>query len=309
MSHDAEIIAQAITAIKPTPDYLKDYIFPFVIAFFSALLGGISAIYINRHQELKNIAKENYISANQVFLLAQECLSNLVAIKYNYEDIKSDHPLVRAGHFPTIITNLDDVTFNAHSLYFIRTIPTANKKAWQKLVGFIKYRILRKKIEQPSAEELRKSWRNIVKISSMFGNYNQVMGLLRMRNSMNEEVKQLLSEGNNIMLYAPIEEVRKRIGDKLCGGFVDVTESVISLTDYVMQELHNFLLEFSEIAESNIELKRIKEWGRFPIYKNTQEAFLECMKTIIKPNYKILSEYTGAPEEKLRNKYNFNELA
>ncbi|MBJ6585395.1 hypothetical protein JGT78_05380, partial [Enterobacter asburiae] len=123
MSHDAELIAKAISALQPKPDYLKDYVLPFVIALFGALLGGLSAVRISKRQELKNIARDNFVAANQVFVLAHGCLAKLVAIKSNYEHISSDVPLVRAGEFPTIVTKLEDVKFNAHELFFIRTRP------------------------------------------------------------------------------------------------------------------------------------------------------------------------------------------
>ncbi|HDC4289508.1 TPA: hypothetical protein O8L16_000250 [Enterobacter cloacae] len=304
MSHDAELIAKAISALQPKSDYLKDYVLPFVIALFGALLGGLSAVSINRRQGLKNIARDNFVAANQIFVLAHGCLDKLVAIKSNYEHISSDAPLIRAGEFPTIVSKLDDVKFNAHELYFIRTIPTANKNRWQKIKWVVLHRILRRKIKQPSIDELRKSWRNKVRIGAMFENYNQVMELLRIRNPINERVKEIMAQ-TGIKEFREVGLVRKILGEGLCGGFVDLTESAISLTDYVMHELHQFLLEFPEIAESNIELSRIKEWGRFPTYHNQQEAFLNCMKPIMKPNYKTMSEYTGVPEAMLKRKYNF----
>lgn len=304
MSHDAELIAKAISALQQKPDYLKDYVLPFVIALFGALLGGLSAVRISKRQELKNIARDNFVAANQVFVLAHGCLAKLVAIKSNYEHISSDVPLVRAGEFPTIVTKLEDVKFNAHELFFIRTRPTANKSLWQKIKWTFLYRILRRKIKQPSIDELRKSWRNVVKIGAMFENYNQVMELLRKRNHINERVKEVMAQ-IGIMEYREVNLVRKMLGDELCGGFVDITESTISLTDYVLDELHQFLLAFPKIAESNIELSKIKEWGHLPTYHNKQQAFLNCLKPIVKPNYKTMAEYTGMTEATVIKKYNY----
>lgn len=309
MSPDAILLAKAIVSLQPTPDFWKDYIFPIVLAFFSALLGGASAIYINRKQELKNITKDNFVAASQIYVMAYECLSNLVAIKGNYVHIKSDEPLVRAGMFPTIATKLEDVSFNARSLYFIRPIPTANKTLRQKTIWYFKHKILKIKIEEPLSEELRKSWRNPVRTSAMFSNYNQAMELFRVRNSINEKVKDILSQHHNLLGDIPREDVRNLLGINLFVPFIDTTESSIAVTDYVMTELYDFLLKFPDIAESNIELGRIKEWGRFATYKNTQGSFQNCMKPMLKPDYKILSEYTGASVEYLEKKYDFSSLA
>lgn len=308
MTHNAEVIATAIAALKPTPDYLKDYVVPFIVAFFSALFGGMTAIYINRQQEIKTVNKNNYILACQILMMAQECLSNLVAIKSNYADIESDEPLVRAGKFPTILSKLEDVAFNSHTLYFIRSTPTANKSYFQKLMWIFNHKILNQKVAQPSALDIRKSWRNILRISAMFSNYNQVMGFIRFRNDMNEKIKQKLSSNHGIMHTYSVEEVSQILGKDLCCGFVHLTESIIAITDYLMVELNDFLKEFPVIAESNIELSRIKEWGRMPTYVNSQEAFLKLMEPILKPNFTDLSKYTGLTEEILRRQFNFDFL-
>ncbi|MBS6015044.1 MAG: hypothetical protein KIB48_12575 [Enterobacter cloacae] len=307
MSHDAELIAKAISALQPKTDYLKDYVFPISMAFFSALLGGLSALHINRRQELKNVTKENFTAATQLYTLAHECLSNLIALKSNYQDINSDEPLIRANQFPTLLSKLDDISYNTRTLYFIRAIPTANKSLWQQFTWKLKHKILRIQIKVPSSAELRNSWRNTVRIHAMFSNYNQVMELMRFRNTLNEQVKHTMAQ-NCSEPNVPVEMVQKILGEKLTGEYVDVTESTIALTDYVIAEMYHFLREFPAIAESNLELSRIREMGRFLVYENTQEAFLECLKPIMKPDYKTLAKYTGATEEQLRRKNTYSDL-
>lgn len=299
--HTGEI-ARAIESLRPTTDYVKDYVFPVTMAFASAFLGGLSAVYINKKLELQKIARDNLVTSIQAVALAQDCLSNLVSIKTNYLSIDSDEPLIRASQFTTIITKFDDVTFNTNSLYFIRQIPTANKKFFESLSWKIKHRIFRIKIKIPSTEELRGTWRNSVRVGAMFGNYNQVMGLLRYRNELNEQVKDKIAIFSDAL---PLEHVQSTLGKKLCGGFVDITESSISLVDHVMVELRHFLEEFPAIAESNIELSRVREWGGVPTYVNTQEAFLKCMEPIMKPDFKKFLAYTGMSEQEARDKYTF----
>ncbi|HHL2528105.1 TPA: hypothetical protein ACQ317_004047 [Yersinia enterocolitica] len=251
-------IVKAIESLRPSTDYLKDYVFPVAMAFASAFFGGLSAIYINRRQELQKIARDNLVTSIQAVALAQDCLSNLVSIKANYLKIDSDEPLIRACEFITIITKFDDVTFNTNSLYFIRQIPTANKKLIESLMWKIKHRILRMKIKTPPSEELRGTWRNSVRVGAMFGNYNETMGLLRYRNELNEQVKDKFSKYGD---EPTLEHIQITLGKKLCGGFIDITETSIALIDHVIVELYHFLLEFPIVAESNIELSRVREWG------------------------------------------------
>lgn len=294
-------IAKAIESLRPTTDYVKDYVFPVTMAFASAFLGGVSAVYINKKQELKNITRDNLVTSIQAVALAQDCLNNLVSIKTNYLKIDSDEPLIRAANFTTIITTFDNVTFNTNSLYFIRQIPTANKSLFESIFWKIKHRVFRMKIKTPSPKELRGTWRNTVRVGAMFRNYNEAMGMLRFRNELNEQVK------DKVSLYGELSLGRMRIalGKRLCAGFIDITESSIALIDHVMVELHNFLSEFPAIAESNIELSRVREWGGVPTYVNTQDAFLKCMEPIKKPDFKKFYDYTGMSEKEAQDKYTF----
>ncbi|MCM7771510.1 hypothetical protein M8S83_05245 [Enterobacter asburiae] len=98
MSPDAILLAKAIVSLQPPSDYIKDYVFPIALAFFSALLGGMSAIYINHKQELKNITKSNFVAANETFVKAHECLNNLIAIKTNYEHITLTSLFIEHSH-------------------------------------------------------------------------------------------------------------------------------------------------------------------------------------------------------------------
>lgn len=295
-------IVKAIESLRPTADYVKDYVFPIAMAFASAFFGGLSAVYINRKQELQKIARDNLVTSIQAIALAQDCLSNLVSIKTNYLNIDSDEPLIRASNVTTIITKFDDVTFQTNTLYFIRQIPTANKKILESLKWKFKHRILRMQIKTPSSEELRRTWRNSVRVGAMFGNYNKAMGMLRYRNILNEQVKDKVSIYSDTLT---LEQVQIAIGKKLCGGFIDITESSIALIDHVMIELYHFLLEFPAIAESNIELSRVREWGGIPTYENKQKAFLKCMEPIKKPDFKKFFAYTGMSEQEARDKYTF----
>ncbi|CZY06084.1 hypothetical protein [Enterobacter hormaechei] len=307
MSPDAILLAKAIVSLQPSSDYMKDYIFPITLAFFSALLGGMSAIYINRKQDLKNITKDNFVAANETFVKAHGCLNNLIAIKANYKHITFDEPLYRALAYPTMLVKKDEVIFNPSTLYFIRPIPTANKPFPQNLIWHIKHRILNMEVPSPPPEELLYTWRNVVRISSMFGNYNQIMEFLVTRNELSQLAKEKARELGDMSEQQTLLELPKHLGRPLCGGLIDVTEQAIALTDHVIIELHKFMMEFPAIASSNIELKRIREWGGLPTYTNQQPLFLETIKPMAKPNFERLGAYVGISEDEARTRYTYRD--
>lgn len=301
-------IVKAIESLRPSTDYVKDYIFPVAMAFASAFFGGVSAVYINRRQELQKIARDNLVTSIQAINLAHDCLTNLISIKTNYINIDSDEPLVRFGRFTTIVTKSDDVRFNNSSLYFIQQIPTANKNIIESVIWMVRHRILRMKIITPSSEELRGTWRNTVRIGTMFGNYNEAMSLLKFRNELNEQVKDKIlmhGHGHGHGHELSFEEVQRILDKKLCTGIIDMTETCIALIDHLIIEFYHFLLEFPAVAESNIELSRVREWGRVPTYENKQETFLKCLEPIKQPDFKKFFAYTGMTEQEAREKYTF----
>lgn len=306
MSPDAVLLAKAILSLQSSPDYLKDYIFPVALAFFSALLGGMSAIYINHKQELKNLSKDNFSAAKETFVMAHGCLNNLISIKANYTDITFDEPLYRAFAYPTMLIKKDEVLFNPSTLYFIRPIPTANKPFPENLIWHIKHRILKIEVPAPPPEELFYSWRNVVRISSMFSNYNQIMEFIVTRNELSQIAKER-ARGLDLTDHQTFLELPKLLGEHLCGGFVDTTEQAIALTDHVIIELHKFMMEFSAIASSNIELKRIREWGGLPTYTNQQPLFLETLKPMVKPDFARVAAYVGISEKEAIERYTYRD--
>ena len=307
MSSDAELIAKAIEALQPKPDYLKDYVFPALMMFSSALLGGVVALKINKAQELQRITRDNFSTSLQTFILAHECLNNLVAIKANYVDkIIRDEPLYRALAFPTMLAKLDEVKFSSTGFYFIRGMPTANKGLLEFVVWWIKHRLLRMEVKRPPTEEIAHTWRNTVRISCMFENYNQIMMFLRFRNEISEQIKEPLSRVDTSSMQS-LAELPKVIGHALTGKFVSITELTIALTDHVIKELHSFLKEFPDIAESNIELSRIRDWGKLPRYENEKEEFKKCLTPIVKPDFQRVAAYTGGTVDEVRKQCTFKD--
>lgn len=66
------------------------------------------------------------------------------------------------------------------------------------------------------------------------------------------------------------------------------------------------MLEFTPIAESNIELDRIKEWGKLPVYHNNKPAFLKLLKPTVKPDADAIGSYLGIDKEEAETTYNYS---
>lgn len=132
------------------------------------------------------------------------------------------------------------------------------------------------------------------------------MMFLRVRNEISEQIKEPLSkvDTSNMQKFVELPEI---IGHVLTGKFVSITELTISLTDHVIKELHSFLMEFPDIAESNIELSRIREWGKLPRYENDKELFKKCLQPIVKPNFQRVAVYTGGTEEEVSKLCTFKD--
>lgn len=96
MTPDAVLIAKAILMLKADVDYTKDYVFPYCIIFLSALMGGLTAYYINNRQEKIKIETEKFNSANTLMMVSFQMINTLVGIKSSYIGLRSRNPILRA---------------------------------------------------------------------------------------------------------------------------------------------------------------------------------------------------------------------
>ena len=136
MTPDAVLIAKAILMLKADVDYTKDYVFPIALSFLSALMGGLTAYYINGRQEKIKLESEEFNSANALMMLSFQMINTLVAIKNNYIGLRSKNPLLRALAINEILFNAGEVSFDIGRLSFIKKIPTANKSLFERFVFF-----------------------------------------------------------------------------------------------------------------------------------------------------------------------------
>lgn len=140
----------------------------------------------------------------------------------------------------------------------------------------------------------------------MVSNYNYLLELWEQRNTLNEQFKSRVFEvhGDNARMALPKDKIIQAVGQAFLATFTDLNERVIRLTDDIILELDNFLMEFPKYAKSKIQIKRLKRYGSILMHSNNENPFiLELLKKSPDPDFQILSEIIGEPEEAIRQRH------
>ncbi|HDC4664808.1 TPA: hypothetical protein O8U43_002191 [Enterobacter cloacae] len=308
MTPDAVLIAKAILMLKADVDYTKDYVFPIALSFLSALMGGLTAYYINGRQEKIKLESEKFNAANALMMLSFQMINTLVAIKNNYIGLRSKNPLLRALAINEILFNAGEISFDIGRLSFIKKIPTANKSLFERFVFLIKYKILKYELVMPPDEEISKSWRNIARIDAFLFNYNFILRSLLIRNQIDSDLRKRLSNiarKDNPVLEVKLDEIKKVIGAGELSKYIDLTENIISLIDYIIREIDSFIINFPQIAESNIELSKVNK-ARLSTIVFNKPAYLAALIPIPQPDFELVSLQVGMSAEEAKQRYSYS---
>jgi len=308
MSTDAVLIANAIASMKADSNILKDYIFPLAMSFFSAFLGGMSAIYIYSKQERIKKEKENFNKTNAVIVKVVERLNDLVALKINYHNINEVNPICRALLIPPFLSHLQRLHVEVSDFLFIQPIPTANKKWHERFFDFIRFDILSCKRKTLSMDELGRSWRNLSRLSAFVSNYNIIVTTIEERSKKLLEVKSRLSTySSEYKITISPQLAYDVIGRDGMNALIDLTETFLSMVDHVISEMDSFTKEFSDVAGSNIELSFVGKGVKVIKVLNERELYLACLKPIINPDFNMLAKLFQSTLEEVKYKYTFTE--
>lgn len=308
MTPDAVLIAKAILMLKTDVDYAKDYVFPVALSFFSALMGGITAYYINNRQEKIKAEREKLNSSNSLMMISFQMINTLVAIKGNYIGLRFKNPLQRALAINEILFNASEVNFDIGRLSFIKKIPTSNKTLLQKWSFFFKYKMLNRQLHMPSDEEIAKTWRNIARIDAFLFNYNFALNILHVRNKLDADVRERLSKISNArrpVLEFNLDQINEVIGAAELSKYIDLTENLVSLIDFLIKEIDSFIIEFPQIAESNIELTKINKERLSRIVLN-KPAYLASLIPIAQPDFELVTLQVGMSQEEAMRRYSYS---
>lgn len=306
MSPDAEIIARSILSLKSNTDVVKDYIFPVAMSFFSALIGAISAHYFFKRQEKFKQEKEKLDSFNSVYFNVNNCLNTLISIKYNYLHINTSSPIERAINFNNMIFSADKVDENITGLSFIRSKPNQDKS----ITNTIKNYFSSNNNTPLTTKEISKTWRNLLRINMILKNYNFAIELIKVRNNHDVEIRNILVttlKQDSPQLVANAQMIIDAISPEKASIYVDLTEQSIAIIDFLIVEMDSFLKESPMIAESNIDMKVLKNIGSIPRYTNEKQKYIELVKPMIRPDYTSLGKLLGTDSQSAQSRYTYGE--
>lgn len=280
MQPDIEPLIQAIESLQQESNIFKDYIFPIASAFFASLMGAAIAYLVLKHQEGISIEKNKMDATNKWSFLAEEARATLLSIKGNYHGNLTDIPAQRMSAIPSILFHATPILERYEQLSFI----------------------------VPKAGAGSPKWSQILRIRAMVHNYNYILELWEQRNKierlLKERVMQKYSTSDNGYINIGYNELIECVGPVDLSVVIDITERVIKLTDDLLIELDDFLLEFPKYAETLINTKKLKKYGSIFKHSNDNNEIIgDLLKKSPDANYDSVQNLFGEPSENIKARY------
>lgn len=280
MIEETRIIVEAIEGLQQESNLFKEYIFPIVSAFFSAILGAGIAYYFFHYQEELKVEKSKIDNANKWLLLADEALHNLITIKSNYHNRISTSPIQRMLGIPTILFHKHLIPDTFTTLNFI--IPKNKKDDCPK-------------------------WSEIARIRAMINNYNYLQSLWLKRNELERPIKEEVLKKNSkdkAYVNVSLEEIINCVGESKLVPLLDLNEIVIILTDDLILEFSDFLINFPNYIETLINQKKISKYGNIITYTiDSNNKLVDMLKRSPEADYSEISDLFGRSADELNQKY------
>lgn len=123
---------------------------------------------------------------------------------------------------------------------------------------------------------------------------------------LNEQFKSSILEkhGSNAVMMLSSEEMVQTVGHAFMVAFIDLNERLIRLTDDIILEIEDFLMEFPKFAKGKIQIKRLKRYGSIFVYSNNGNPhIIQLLERSPDPDFELLSQVFGEPEEVIRKKF------
>lgn len=281
MREEIESIVQAIKSLQQESNPFKDYLFPWVTAFFSSVLGALVAYFTLRHQDNIQIEKERINTVNDWMLLAEGAISSLIAIKSNYHGKLTNNPFQRTLQIRSLIHSTKKLDKNLSSLSFV--IPKKEDKKSQTI-----------------------KWRQLPRIRAMIENYNFIIELWNKRSELERPIKEKIIKDNTNLAYADVtrEQIFKSVSPSDFTVLVDLTERAIKFTDDLIIEINDFMTQFPEIGKSLINSKYIKQYGPIITYSADENPkLLALIDKTPDVDYTILAGLFGKTVDAVKNEY------
>ncbi|MCW9017328.1 MAG: hypothetical protein OQJ89_10215, partial [Kangiellaceae bacterium] len=150
-------------------------------------------------------------------------------------------------------------------------------------------------------QDTHRNWRNIARIRAMVKNYNQLMDVWSTRNSLDNVIKETIAnhcEKEGILANGEKEILESIVLSDLM-KFTQINEQAIKLTDDLLIELDDFLMNFPKTVESLLDKDRVKNLGG--IFGHSASNAPELFERSPEVNYKIWGELLGYSADEMRN--------
>ena len=281
MSEEAELIAKAIESLRADSNWFKDYLFPIVGSFLSAILGAFVAYFTLQFQEKNKAEKEKLQVCNDWTLSVEGLFQSLIALKGNYYKNITGDPFQRALHVRSIIGENPPIKRNVSELSFL---------------------VPRK--DDPSSLDVK--WRSLSRINGVISNYNLILKIWDKRNSIERPLREKLITAFGDKAYADLkhQQILATLSERDLVSLIDLTEKAIHLTDDIILELNDFLCNFPNVAKSLIKIKKVKKYGRLISFDNSENNFLQTlMKKCPELECKMLVTLYRKPESEIQKLY------
>jgi hypothetical protein len=273
MSTEAEIISQAIVSLKTD----KDYVYPAVIALFSALVGGFVSYYSVKYSKYLDIHRNRLNVANEWVIAFQGAFETLISIKNTYAGKLCDNPLRRAVRISEVISRFEHIDLKSSDLVFL--VPQSEED-----------------------KEIDGEWRKIPRITAMAKNYNFVLETWERRNKLSSlVVPKIINElGSDNVRFDQIIEC---VGEENFIPYIDLTEYAIKITDELLIEIHNFFLLFKYSSEEAIDTRRVSQFGSLLKYTNENEEVKVLLEKSPDVDKKLLAHIFNTEVDFIQKKY------
>jgi len=283
--NDLELIAEAIKNLNQHKSWIEEYMFP-ILGWMTAILAGYILTRIGLHiTEKHSFEKEKLYTSNDLLIKVYEMVDALLSIKNIYFGYLTKNPVQRSTRIPFIPVAEEPMSFMLGKLSFIA---------------------------QSDGKNNNKGWRDIVRISSLFHNYNLLLLTIKDRNKLKLVTNDvLLGKKDDTASESMTEaDIISKIGVLNLTYLIDHTEHLITLVDGLLLEGNDFLLNFTKEIESEINLDALKKLGlNFLSFTNNNNTIREeLFKLNVTLDFQRTAEITGRSVDEVKSNYDISQI-
>ncbi|WP_034455787.1 hypothetical protein [Buttiauxella noackiae] len=272
-------------------NYFKDYVLPIASLIVSGLFGYIIAIRGYKWQESVQNERMKVDAINKTILMFQDMQNNLIAIKTNYYDWLSHHPLQRVGCLQNIIYDETVMVLEAEKIVQIGLADSKKN---------IIHRLIKKKVENKGTP-----WLNASYIITTVSNYNYTLKLLKMRNEIDQQVKEELTKKYGPDYSKQMSEIQLRNGlsRSLFVKYFDISEFFILQMDNMIININDFLLNYPGEISKKVNEKFLSNYKVIGGCTFVSPSHDRLVKRTTRLDINLMASFIGMGIEEALQKY------